>query len=381
MVIVMGEGLVREHEKIAVEVASGRRLDLERPDLGHPDDPGLWDRLHGNCAVGTLVCADCAETSSRRYLYLQEWRGLRRVCVYPLDQVIAAGLAETPEHRAFKDKICQLADHQGLTAELEVAGPRRRRQTDVVVRGGPATVGWEVQLSGLSVELLRKRIRVTTGDGLVSSWLTMRDTPGFKTLIDRAPACTTKALVALDIATAKDLRVFQGLKRLRIVPCTHQRTERWHRELTCTGHHAQPAALDAERHPSLAEMITLSAAGDVVAIEWPRKLTLGYNRPWLWVSRLDAERFYEVERPYLETHDLATTLPAVPAEPAPPGWHIAETRSDAHPTWNDTNEQKSPTGLASILGNQCPRCGWTRNQHRWDCPTGLSTLTAPTFTR
>ena len=372
-----------DHQKIPVEVATGRRLDLEQEDLGHPDDPGLWDRLHGSCRVGVLVCADCAETSPKRYLYLQEWRGIRRVCVYPLDQVIAAGLSESAEHRALKDKVCELAERQGLVADQEESGAGRKRRTDVVVRGGVAPVGWEVQLSPINAPLLRKRIKIAAGDGLVPSWLTMRGTGGFKDLIDRAPACTSKALASLEIATANDIRVFQGVKNLRIVDCTFQRTQGWHRGLACTGKHALPAGLSEDRHPSLAQMITMSATGDVVAIEWPRKLSLGYNRPWLWVSRAHARQFYEVERPSLERAGMATEPTLYPAAvPAQAGWHVAPTDWGAGYRSHEDPADDLPAamgGLAAILGNQCPRCGWTRNRHRWHCPTGLSDVAEPQF--
>jgi hypothetical protein len=381
----MGDRGEHEHDKIPIEVATGRRLDLTRDDLGHPGDPGLWERLHRHCTirdVGTLLCENCAPDSPLRFLYLQERGGIRLACSYSLEQIRAAGIPESGEHHALKDKICQLAQREGLHAEQEQTGPHRARRTDVVVTGGAAPVGWEVQLSAIDQPHLTRRIRRATNDGLVPSWLTMRNTGGFRSIIDRAPACSAKELSALEVATSGDLRVFQGVKNLAIVRCTFQRTESWHRGLTCTGHHARPAPLEENRHPSLAQMITMSAAGDMVTIRWPRKLTLNYNRPWLWVTRDDAARFYDVERPCIlrsGTADISTLDEARAANG--PGRHRAPTASaeDLLALPSGWIPGAAGTGLGAILGNQCPRCGYTRNQHRWDCATGLSTLREPQF--
>lgn len=165
IVMGMGDDNVCEHQKVPIDVATGRRLDMDREDLGFPDDPELWSRLYRNCGVGVLVCADCAETSPKRFLYLRERRGHREVCTYGLERVIAAGLGESDEHHALKDKVCELACRQGLTAEQEVAGGGGQRRTDVVVLGGVAPVGWEVQLSAIHPDQLRRRIRLAVDDG------------------------------------------------------------------------------------------------------------------------------------------------------------------------------------------------------------------------
>ncbi|WP_426560399.1 hypothetical protein ACPPVT_11690 [Angustibacter sp. McL0619] len=189
-------------------------------------------------------------------------------------------------------------------------------------------------------------------------------------MIDRAPACTTKALQPLEIATADDLLISQGVKRLEIVRCTRQRTEGWHRALQCTGYHAQPVGLDPTRHPTLADMIKLSSAGDVVTLEWPRKIKLGYNRPWIWVSKADAQAFYEAERPLLVRNGLpGAVLSPSDAMPWAPGHHAGPTAGSNLMGWRD-----GPTGLAAILGDQCPQCGWTRNQHYATCSRRLTSL-------
>jgi hypothetical protein len=183
-------------------------------------------------------------------------------------------------------------------------------------------------------------------------------------------------MVTAEIATSDDIRVFQGIKNLRIERCEVQRTERWHRGLTCTGYHALPVGLEADRHPTLAAMTVMSAAGEVVAIEWSRTLRLGYHRPWMWVPRADAEQFYEAERPWLERAGLPTRAPnyvSVPASTA--GSHVAETDAG----YGHRESAITAETVAAILGDVCPHCRWTRNRHRWDCPTGLSDIKAPQF--
>ncbi|GMA87432.1 hypothetical protein GCM10025868_26820 [Angustibacter aerolatus] len=105
-----------------------------------------------------LVCARCAEASPKRYLYLQERRGQRILCGYTREQVEAAGLGESDEHHALKDKISALAARHGLVAVQESADDARTRRTDVLVRGGDVEVGWEVQLSPIAPDQARRRI-------------------------------------------------------------------------------------------------------------------------------------------------------------------------------------------------------------------------------
>lgn len=355
-----------DHEKVPVLADSGLRLDLRRADLGHPDRPGLWDELHHNCHVGVLICAACAPDSPHRFLYLCEHNGHRAVREYSRGQVAAFGLGESDTHRALKDKISLLAQRQGLSAVQECANPARSRRTDVVISGGQVDVGWEVQLSSLKPQGLRRRITRAETDGLVSSWLTMSGTTGFNAVIDRAPACSTKSMQSNEIAAAEDVRIFQGLKRLQITRCTHQRTERWHRRLECTGYHARPAPLENDAHPTLDQMISLSAAGDVVTIRWPRTLQLRNSRPWLWVPRADASEFYEVEAPSIERL-LASRGPTGFDETAAPG--AAGAHAGAVVDMSDDEPWRHGiTASGSILrGAQCRLCGWTRDQHHPRC--------------
>jgi hypothetical protein len=158
------------HPVVAMEASTGLVLDMRAADLGRPEVPGLWERLHHNCRVGVLVCANCAPTSMRRYLYLQIRNGQRRTCSYGFEAVREA-LGESDEHQALKDVISDLAAARGLTAEQEVSGARRQRITDVVVAGGNETVGWEIQLSPLDPDRLQRRVRRAVRDGLAPSWL------------------------------------------------------------------------------------------------------------------------------------------------------------------------------------------------------------------
>jgi hypothetical protein len=36
--------------------------------------------------------------------------------------------------------------------------------------------------------------------------------------------------------------------------------------------------------------------------------------------------------------------------------------------WDDP-AWSNPDGLGAVLGDQCPRCGYTRGNHHVDCPT------------
>ncbi|WP_460444701.1 competence protein CoiA family protein [Angustibacter aerolatus] len=366
-----------EHERVPLVVATGQQLDMTRPDLGHPDDPQLWDRLHHNCKIGVLVCARCAEASPKRYLYLQERRGQRILCGYTREQVEAAGLGESDEHHALKDKISALAARHGLVAVQESADDARTRRTDVLVRGGDVEVGWEVQLSPIAPDQLRRRIGHAVRDKLAPSWLTTVGTKAFTTTIDRAPACGIQKMHHEDITAAADLAVQQGIKHLDVVKCTAQRGAPWHRGLRCTGWHAQPAPTDPEGgHPTLSQMVELTAAGDLVALEWPRNV-MNYKKPWMWVPKADVARMRDVERPYLQSVGLLVEQDEADGVllPGQAGFHIGPTRDElaeaslnvaGHPIWDDP-VWSDPNGLGAVLGGQCPRCGYTRGQHHRQC--------------
>jgi hypothetical protein len=118
----------------------------------------------------------------------------------------------------------------------------------------------------------------------------------------------------------------------------------------------------------------LTASGDVVVIQWPRKLSLRYNRPWLWVTKADAERFYEAERPCLERAGLPMTSPDR-AEPSPAGTHVAETK----PVAGHGLPAVTAETVEKIFGPRCPHCLYARNDHHWNCPTELSQRKDPRF--
>lgn len=350
------------HEIVPVVAESGLQLDITRHDLGHPDLPDLWASLHGHCLDDALVCQACDVSSGNRVLYLRERRGKREVCVRG-QPTFAVRVGESDEHHALKDVICRLAEDRGLVAVQEARASSGRRVTDVVVTGGSKSVGWEIQLSDIKPHLLKRRINRAVDDDLAPSWLSMRSRSAWKTLVERAPATTTRDLSAADIQHVKDPRLVQGIKRIALEKCERSNlSHKWHRDLRCSGWHGRPVPLPPDEHPTLGAAIEATAASTLVPLQWPRPTRL-YGRFWLLAPAPDVSRFVDAERPLLNR--LGSSLSAdyasmsAPAEHAP--WHVAKPRADEPPA---QGLGISRDVVESILGPRCPHCGWTRGEHR-----------------
>jgi len=245
-------GTKHRHAYDPVEVSTGRHLDVTSDD---PRQIALFDKLHGHCPVGTLVCATCDENSDDRYLYLRISYSTRRVCRYQPAEVAAAN-HKSPEHQAVQDTICRLAEHCGLNAEQEVTDGGRDRRTDVVISGGSIRVGWEVQLSPVNASDLHERINKVVSDGLASSWLSMRSRPAWARLVKQGPATAIKDMYASEILQTNDPRILGGIKHIKLERCDgDHRSRDWHRGLRCAGWHGQPAGLAPEDHPRLSGVI------------------------------------------------------------------------------------------------------------------------------
>ena len=331
------------HAYDPVEVSTGLHLDVTSKD---PEQIALFDKLHGDCPVQTLICAACDERSDERFLYLRVSYGTRQVCQYHPAEVAAAS-RKSPEHQALQDAICRLAEHCGLTAEQEATDGTRDRRTDVVVSGGTTRVGWEVQLSPIKGNDLHDRINKAVRDGLASSWLSMRSRPAWNRLVKQGPATAIKDMFASEILQTDNPRILGGIKHIELEPCDRDhRKKPWHQGLRCTGWHGQPKALEPDEHPHLSGVIEQTADGRLRSYQWPRKVG-HYGRYWLLVPAPDVERFEDAERPFLERATIAG-----------PGSNGRVTAADRVPTHVSMTRRDSPAPFEDILGPPCPHCGW-----------------------
>lgn len=362
------------HQYVPVEEASGAYLDVISDDPAHQR---LWDKLYKQCTVGTLVCAECDEASDERFLYLRRSRsGKKQVCQYRPEQV-AAARGESAEHQAFKDTICALATQRGLAAEQEVAGSHGTRVTDVMVNGGSRPVGWEVQLSPITPEKLRRRLTAAHRDGVAPSWLSMVSRPVWKTLLRRAPATTTRDMSYGEIRVTDDPMIIGGIKHIKLEKCDGaHRSQRWHRRLRCTGWHGRPDDLPAAGHPRLSGVIEQTAAGRPVPYQWPRRVGR-YGRFWLLAPANDVAQFTDAERPFIDqtTEDNTQDLDGAAAPAADIPWHVTKARLDA-----ESPGRVAITGeeVEELLGPRCPSCGWTRG-HRPAIQVGAVDITPCPF--
>jgi hypothetical protein len=280
----------RGHLSEPVVVATGVFLDMRRADLGHPDDPGLWDRLHGNCRIGPPAVLKCDHPRCGEPLYLREEKGIRRAYHYGEAELSAAGY-ESDIHKALKDVICMDAERVGLVASQESGDVEGLRRTDVLVTGGSNEVGWEVQLAKIGPGSLRTRLRRAEGDGLVSSWLTHAESAAHDALGYRVPTSRVPSMDSLQYKTAETLRVL-GVQAIEILDCAPEfRTKRWHQGLRCSGKHVRPGGPIKHWLP---DMVAKTAAGTIVPVVWPYPLGRFTNaRVWLLLE--DAKRLAEIE--------------------------------------------------------------------------------------
>jgi hypothetical protein len=273
------------------------------------DSPEHWDKYYLHCTVGALVCDTCLTP-----IYLQKRRGRRIACEYTPAQ-IAAHDNESHEHQALKDAICTYATQLGLDAEQEQRSHDGSRVTDVLVTGD-CSVGWEAQLSPISTGSVGRRVARAVADSIVPSWLTADNSSARGVLEGRAPLATYNHMTAKEIRRATDIRL-GGLLGVDIVKCRSQRSERWHRAVTCRGWHAALVGADRTRQPTLAEMIRDTARRQIVPVRWsrPYKRLRGFH---VWMRQDDAQRVAEIEDPYTQ---LVSQPQAYPDRGIKDRWH------------------------------------------------------------
>ena len=142
---------------------AGRDLDLDRADLGVPEEPGLLDRLlqmRGRVPVDKrgLVCPDCRDLRGRRVpMYLVQRDGVWLPSHYrkPGEKRISH---ESDEHLARKERIAKDSEDHGFSADVESTAADGRARLDVRIRGANGIVlGYEPQLSAQTVRGMRAR--------------------------------------------------------------------------------------------------------------------------------------------------------------------------------------------------------------------------------
>lgn len=274
-------------------VEIGQVLDVE--------DESQWRKYHGHCHLGVLECRNCHQP-----LYLQQQSYGRLVVPFTPGQ-IRRHLNQSDEHRALKDLIATAAERQGLIPLEEDRPSHGKRITDVTVTGGSQDVGWEIQLSPIPSETLRRRVNRAVVDGLAPSWLTLSGSSVASLIGDRAPTSTTQTRHALEYLALQDVPL-TGVKRVRSAKCTgDDRVAAWHRGKRCGGWHAKFGPL-ITGNPTLVRMVEGTAFGQYIPVRWPRRVA---NKDvMIWLTPADEKRLWEIEeRPTEVTVDPDTAIP------------------------------------------------------------------------
>jgi hypothetical protein len=324
-------------------VAYGIELNLSHEDLGHPDRPGLWEELHGHCRPGVLKCVECLQRDPGcpQYMYVRVSRG-RRIACHLNTGIRAHPAAESPRHRALKERIALTAERAGYRARLEDTANDGSRRTDVMVHGTDGLLlGCEVQVSHITPQAVIHRGRIAFQQHIRPLW-TVDDTRAAP--IDRVPWARIDNL-PLEILTARNNRldVRGGVRTLRMERCDERRVSpcpqrgrgrcgRWHGEWDPLG-------------IALEDMITRAAAQGLVPL-YQRRNT-GRGGWWMWVSDLDKQEFLagqpEPLPSYLHTGPDNDDRAAADQQPVPPDplCHYGEQagRPIEVPLPRDTGEQ------------------------------------------
>ncbi|WP_033343282.1 hypothetical protein [Catenuloplanes japonicus] len=154
----------------------GAELDLRRADLGHPDVPGLWERLHGSIVRGVLQCAEFraggCDDDCQQWMYLRKTSTGHRTAVHIMPAE-SEWDRDSDEHKALRERMARTAEKNGFRAEIDVPlAADRRMRTSALIHGDGVTLACEPQLTPVSPGTVRNRSAVADRAGVTPLWAT-----------------------------------------------------------------------------------------------------------------------------------------------------------------------------------------------------------------
>ncbi len=260
-------------------------LDLDRDDLGHPDRPGLWDRLVRDRRPvhrRGLYCPDCRTVrGARAWMYVFERQGLRIAAHHNPHR---HGSGESDECKAYRERYVRAAESAGHAVEVGALHADGRRRTDVLVTGaGGQRYGFEPQLSYLSAASARARDAAARADGITEVWHTV---DARSPLIDVVHWTRTDDLPAAAVRDDRDLLVRGGVRELTLELCDRMPGPCPSRRLgSCGRRHARWAP----RPRQFDDLVRDIAAGECV----PLTLRAGRGLHRFWASAGDRAAFFD----------------------------------------------------------------------------------------
>jgi hypothetical protein len=292
-------------------------LNLTKPDLGHPEYPGLWETLRSDkrpVPERGLQCLQCREArpDCPEWMYLSERDGIRFATHFN-SAIADHPSSESDQHKAYKERIATAADRGGYNVEVEDRAADGKRRTDVLVTGDDGrAIGWEVQLSYVSLDAVRKRSGRARQDGITPLWATIDSTREF---IDKVPWALMPDMPWQRIKNGNELIIRGGVRTLEFHRCDHTSV------VPCPVrgrgrcgqlHGSWETALKVR----IDDLVCGSAAGEYVPIIIPGQRV----RRW-WVRPADRDRYAD-SIGHLTTEDDLIRKPKQPAglvvtEPSP----------------------------------------------------------------
>ncbi|WP_049657562.1 hypothetical protein [Kitasatospora sp. MY 5-36] len=197
-----------------------RLLDLDRDDLGVPEQPGLWHRLRADrrpVAQRGLLCPICrdARPDQPEWMYLSFRRG-RRIASHHNPHRRAHTAAQDEQREAYQERYARAAESDGHAVEIGAGTADGRRPAVLVTGADGRRFGFEPQLSYVSAQSVRRRNRLAREDGITAVWHTVDPNAP---LIDQVHWVRTDNLPARAIREDRDLLLRGGVRTLRLLKC------------------------------------------------------------------------------------------------------------------------------------------------------------------
>ncbi|WP_051732828.1 hypothetical protein [Kitasatospora phosalacinea] len=302
----------------------GIEINLTRPDLGHPDRPGLLAEITAPIDRRERELLQCLQHHREGWCEAEErgaerspWMHVRRRTVGGRTGWVAAHLParrtptaeEEDRRKALRERIARAADRHGCRYEVgaRVGG---RARADVLVTGpGGLRIGWAAPYAPVTAETVRRRSRAAAEHGVVPLWVTCDERAA---LIDRAPWARVDDLPWQRIASRSPMVVRAGVRYLQQWKCLRGSARpcplngSWCGRLH-TGWYLPALCLPRRPPIEVDELVGASAAGELVPMRVPLQSDASAVAR-MWVPAADRDRWRET---------FAEDDRREPAEPAP----------------------------------------------------------------
>ncbi|MEV6549275.1 hypothetical protein AB0M57_11240 [Streptomyces sp. NPDC051597] len=283
-------------------------INLSRPDLGHPDRPGLLEEINQPISERSRTLLQCltdraggrcqctlADKSPWMFVRRQRREGQVVLVAAHLPLTHVATPAETERRKAMNERIARAAAAHGLTVSTNVRSADGLMIGQVLVSGAEAQVGWTAQYSPISESTVYRRTAHARQNTVTALWVTP---DAASPVIDRAPWARVDDVPWQRIASRLPMLIRGGVRHLQIWKCT-PRSERpcpntgqacgsWH-----CGWFLPALCIPQERATSLDELIVTSADGEHQIVR-TRDPASQRSISHLWALASDVQRWQEL---------------------------------------------------------------------------------------